>query len=219
MLRTLALLLLGIALLAALAQPAQAKPPRGHLIGSNSFGVGHNAPSYYGYPLDDHAAGYYGGGRYNEYYNFGRGYGMANFPGPIIGGHVPPDYRGSARHPGLYHELPPAPPPPAASPLLQGQHVAHITIEVPTADAILWIEDQKTQQAGASRKFVSPPLDRNRDYEYHIKVRWDENGQTVEQTQKIMVRAGDHARIGFPTGDKKDIVTVPRPFPVGAAAR
>src|SRR5438046_10459097 len=30
-------------------------------------------PSAYGYPLDDYAGGYYGGGRYREYYAYGRG--------------------------------------------------------------------------------------------------------------------------------------------------
>src|SRR5437763_6784079 len=40
-------------------------------------------PSAYGYPLDDYAGGYYGGGRYREYYGYGRGVGFADFPGPI----------------------------------------------------------------------------------------------------------------------------------------
>src|SRR5947209_318707 len=59
-------------------------------------------PSYFGYPLDDYSAGYYGGGRYREYYSFGRGYGVANYPGPLIGPGNPPDYRGSVRHPIYY---------------------------------------------------------------------------------------------------------------------
>src|SRR5947209_10549670 len=39
--------------------------------------------SYYGYNLDDNSAGYYGGIRYQQYYAYGRGYGLANFPGPL----------------------------------------------------------------------------------------------------------------------------------------
>src|SRR4051794_6183771 len=40
-------------------------------------------PSAYGYNLDDRNPGYFGGGRYREYYSYGRGYGLSNFPGPL----------------------------------------------------------------------------------------------------------------------------------------
>src|SRR5262249_61454712 len=46
--------------------------------GGFGFGLGFFAPSYYGYPLDDTTAGYYGGGRYREYYSYGRRFGWAN---------------------------------------------------------------------------------------------------------------------------------------------
>jgi uncharacterized protein (TIGR03000 family) len=161
-------------------------------------------PSHYGYPLDDYSAGYYGGGRYREYYNYGRGYGIANYPGPL------PDYRGSARHP-LY--VPAAPAQPAPPPVMQGGLVAHINVEVPP-DAQLWIEGQQTQQKGTSRTFVSPPLERNQAYEYRIRARWNENGQVVEQAQKVTVIAGERFTVSFPTGGKKDVVSTPRPFPL-----
>src|SRR4051794_11135935 len=40
-------------------------------------------PSYYGYPLNDTAPTYFGGINYREYYSYGRGYGLADFPGPV----------------------------------------------------------------------------------------------------------------------------------------
>ena len=169
-------------------------------------------PSYFGYPLDDYSAGYYGGGRYREYYSYGRGYGVANHPGPVTGPGLPPDYRGSVRNPVYYHAAPvtkPAPPP-----IMQGEKVAHILVEVP-ADAEVWIEDQKTQQGGASRWFISPALEANLVYEYRIRARWTEQGQQVEQTQRVRVQAGERPTVSFPTGGKREIVGSPRPFPLG----
>ncbi|OAI48392.1 hypothetical protein AYO44_07095 [Planctomycetaceae bacterium SCGC AG-212-F19] len=169
-------------------------------------------PSYFGYPLDDYSAGYYGGGRYREYYNFGRGYGVANYPGSMPGPGLPPDYRGNVRHP-VYYDVPPVAKP-APPPIMQGEKVAHIIVDVP-ADAEVWIENQKTQQGGASRWFVSPALEPNQVYEYRIRARWTEQGQQVEQTQKISVQAGERATLGFPTGGKKEVVGSPGPFPLG----
>jgi uncharacterized protein (TIGR03000 family) len=155
------------------------------------------------------SAGYYGGGRYREYYSFGRGWSssLANYPGPLPGPGLPPDYRGSLRHPPdvVQH--------PAPSPLMLGDRVAQIVVEVP-ADAEVWIEDQKTQQGGTSRAFVSPPLERNQLYEYRVRARWKEQGQTVEQTQRINVLAGERPTVVFPNGGKKEVVTTPKPLPV-----
>src|SRR5262249_37440338 len=52
--------------------------------------------SIFGYNLDDPHPGYYGGGRYREYFSYGRGYGLANFPGPLPNypsGYVPKSFR------------------------------------------------------------------------------------------------------------------------------
>ena len=40
--------------------------------------------SWYGYPINDPSPfNYYGGANYREYYGYGRGYGIAGFPGPF----------------------------------------------------------------------------------------------------------------------------------------
>lgn len=182
--------------------------------GSNAFDVGRFAPSAYGYPLDDYSAGYYGGGRYREYYSYGRGYvGWAAFPDSIPGPGLPPDYRGPRRHPvpGPWY-VPVAKPVP--SPLLQGQNVAHIKVEVP-ADAEVWIEDQPTQQTGTTRWFVTPKLDRGETFVYEIRARWTEQGQPVEQRQQITLQAGEQTNVVFPTQGEK--VQVPKAFPLPAA--
>jgi uncharacterized protein (TIGR03000 family) len=185
--------------------------PFGYNMPRGSLGYTY-VPSYFGYPLDDYSASYYGGGRYREYYTYGRGYGIANYPGSVLGPGLPPDYRGSVRNPVYYHPAPVTKP--APSPLMQGEKVAHIVVDVP-ADAEVWIEDQKTQQAGTTRWFVSPTLEANQVYEYRIRARWTEQGQQVEQSQKITVQAGERANVGFPTGGKKTVVGAPRPFPLG----
>jgi uncharacterized protein (TIGR03000 family) len=184
-----------------------AEPGRHGWPGLNSFGIGVHAPSYYGYHLDEMSAGYYGGGRYREYYTFQRGSNLASSPGPIIGQPFPQDYRGHHSHPVTIEH--------AAQPAAPKQPVAQITIEVPAADAIVWIEDQKTQQTGTTRWFVSPPLVRNQDYEYRIRVRWNENGKHLEQTERVTVTAGNHVQVRFPTNGAREVVTAPRAFPLG----
>ncbi len=170
-------------------------------------------PRYWGYPLDELSTGYYGGGSYREYYSFGRGYGVANYPDSLVGPGLPPDYRGPQGLAARFNRAAPVakPEPP---PIMQGGKVATIIVEVP-ADAEVWIEDHKTQQAGPNREFVSPPLQSNMVYEYRIRARWTEQGQQVEQTQRISVQAGESPRLSFPTGGKKEIVSAPRPFPLG----
>lgn len=200
-------LAIGLLGLAANATAGEWFPNRG----STSFGSGGYAPSYYGYNLDETSAGYYGGGRYREYYNYGRGYGIANYPGPLPGPGLPPDYRGP--HPGGLYYYEPAPV--VSSPLLQGDRVAHIIVELPAADAEVWIEGQPTKQAGTSRSYVSPVLNKNEQYEYKIRARWKEDGKDVEQTQRVAVHAGENITVGFPTGGKKEAAGAPALFPLG----
>jgi uncharacterized protein (TIGR03000 family) len=176
--------------------------------GGNAFGTGVYAPSYYGYNLDEMSAGYYGGGRYREYYNYGRGYGIANYPGPLPGPGLPPDYRGPWG--GVYYV---EPAPVVAPPALQGDKVAQIVVAVP-ADAQVWIEGQPTKQTGTSRWFVSPVLNKGEEYQYRIRARWREDGKDVEQTQRLAVHAGDNVSVSFPTGGKKEAAGAPALFPV-----
>ena len=190
---------------------ARAGDPRYPFRGSNDFGTGVYAPSYYGYNLDEMNACYYGGGRYREYYGYGRGYGIANYPGPLPGPGLPPDYRGSmTSHRGHATTMPE--PPPLLLP--QGERVAQIHVNVP-ADAEVWIEGQATKQAGTKRWFVSPELTKGQQFEYKVRARWNEEGRPVEQTQQLTVKAGDHLNVTFPTPGKKEVLVPPKLFPLG----
>src|SRR4051794_838257 len=69
------------ALVALLLSSAVAQAwPLGSYLYTNRWPV---PPSYYGYALDETNPGHYGGGRYREYYGYGRGYGLADHPGPV----------------------------------------------------------------------------------------------------------------------------------------
>jgi uncharacterized protein (TIGR02246 family) len=91
-----------------------------------------------------------------------------------------------------------------------------ITIAVPP-DAEVFFDGTATTQRGSERRFVSPPLEIGRKYEYAIRANWTENGRTVRQTRKVSVTGGDAVRVDFlmpqPTNNK----TVERRAAYGAA--
>jgi uncharacterized protein (TIGR03000 family) len=162
-----------------------------------------------GYNLDDPSPSYYGGGRYREYYNYGRGYGLANFPGPL------PDWTPYRRPPAKVLAAP-APvllPVPVQAPTAP---VVRLTVRVPEA-AELWIEDVKTQQTGPVRSFVSPPLDAGQQYKFTIRTRWPEGTQVAEQVQQILVSAGQAFDVTFPAIPAREMLPAPRPYPAKAA--
>ncbi len=145
-------------------------------------------PSYFGYNLDEQHPSYFGGARYREYYNFGRGALMADFPPPL------PNYYGRVRG---FHMAPP-PSPAAASPaaVLLDPRAAHLDVHVP-ADAEVWLEGLKTHQTGEERHFTSPALIADQDYVYEVRAKWTEDGRPVEQSRSVSVRAGQRVRIDF----------------------
>ena len=73
-----------------------------------------------------------------------------------------------------------------------------IQMHVPS-DARVWIDGDATSQTGAAREFVSPPLTPGREYTYHVRVQWEENGKAVESTRPVAVHAGDRINLNFGT--------------------
>jgi uncharacterized protein (TIGR03000 family) len=78
-------------------------------------------------------------------------------------------------------------------PSLETNRVA-VEVRVP-AGAELWFEGKRTSQTGAVRQFVSPPLTPGSTYAYQVRARWLENGQPVERSREIKVRAGERLTI------------------------
>jgi len=64
-------------------------------------------------------------------------------------------------------------------------------------DAALWVDGVATQQSGADRDFVSPPLTPGQTFTYELKARWMQDGQPVEKTLKVDVRANETSRADF----------------------
>ncbi|MFN4261181.1 MAG: TIGR03000 domain-containing protein [Gemmataceae bacterium] len=192
------------------------------------FDLGRYAPSYYGYNLDDTTAGYYGGGRYNEYYNFLRGAFWANYPDSVPG--FPPDYRGPIHN--KHYVPPPEPPTPAPHrmnlwpyrPNIWDKHHCHafpvsqptvatgkIVVHVP-ADAVIWVDDTQSQQTGTERRYESPPIPAGQEYHYHLKACWTENGQPIELTRDVIVRPGQRAIVDFTSAFRDKLLHAPQPL-------
>lgn len=83
---------------------------------------------------------------------------------------------------------------------------AHIWLRVP-ADAEIWVNGVKTKQDGESRYFFSPPLASGKKYSYQVRLRWTKDGKPVEETQNILVQAGQTIRRDFTSSEKSE----PRP--------
>src|SRR5205085_1327698 len=93
----------------------------------------------------------------------------------------------------------------------------HLTVTVP-ADAQVWVEDAPTTSNGTVRQFVSPPLEPGGPFTYHVRARWNENGQEV--TRAVGGRHPVPRRPPFTLPPRGDFgpgvhrrVVVPAPFP------
>jgi uncharacterized protein (TIGR03000 family) len=73
--------------------------------------------------------------------------------------------------------------------------LAHFKVTLPTADAQVWLNGKATEQTGKDRLFKSPPITPGQDYSYEVRARWLENGQPVERTQTVTVRANKRQEI------------------------
>jgi uncharacterized protein (TIGR03000 family) len=82
---------------------------------------------------------------------------------------------------------------------------AQLVITLPE-DARLLIEGKPTRQTGASRTFVSPPLEPGADYTYELTVEVVRDGRPLAQTKKVPVRAGETTNVDFSTVGAEDEV-------------
>jgi uncharacterized protein (TIGR03000 family) len=82
------------------------------------------------------------------------------------------------------------------------------------ADAQLWVGDSPTDQGGAERLFVTPPLEGGRNLSYEIRARWKEQGRDVERTRTVPVFPGDRVTVDFltPPGEGESL-PAPRKLP------
>ena len=90
-----------------------------------------------------------------------------------------------------------------------------IGIRVPE-NAQIWIDGQKTTQAGTFREFVTPPLESGQRYSYDIKARWTENGQEIVRDRKVTFHTGDRLMVNMTTAQSNKAAAANQP-PVPAA--
>jgi uncharacterized protein (TIGR03000 family) len=82
------------------------------------------------------------------------------------------------------------------------RQAAYLRVLLPDKDAELLIDGVRTKQTGASRRFVSPPLDRARTFTYTVTARWEPNNYTtVIRTRPARVQAGQEIEIDLRKAD------------------
>jgi uncharacterized protein (TIGR03000 family) len=143
------------------------------------FGVGYGAAGYgYGYGLG-YGTGFYG-------YETAPAYGYSGDASNLVGysSSVVSDYYS----PSAFAAISPASDLPDTAVVLD--------VRVP-ANAEIWVNGVKMHLTGASREFVSPPLTPSQVGTYDLRARWEEDGQQVQRTRRVTVRAGDRLSINF----------------------
>jgi len=85
---------------------------------------------------------------------------------------------------------------------------AHIRVLVPQ-NAEIWFDDNKTQQQGHERVFVSPPLEPGKTFHYNIRAEFNKDGQEQTVQRKVPVHAGDFFTVDLSQGQGMDTGTEP----------
>lgn len=75
------------------------------------------------------------------------------------------------------------------------ENVAHLQIAAPGSDAEVWLNGVRTKQTGSVQRYQTPPMTPGEKYSYEVKARWTENGQSVERTRTIVVRANEKLKV------------------------
>jgi uncharacterized protein (TIGR03000 family) len=73
---------------------------------------------------------------------------------------------------------------------------ATILVNLPPNTRLL-VDGRLTPGASSSRLLASPPIPRNRDFQYTLRAEADRQGQTMVQTQTVTVRAGQQSVVNF----------------------
>lgn len=156
--------------------------------GGNFHGGNFHGGNFYGGRFND--GRFFGGGGFGLGYGYWPGYSVYDYAPSYYGGYYD-TYPGSANY---YYGGPADDLMPYASgvgPTAPIQDdTAHIRVTVPE-NAKVWFDGSATNQEGAVRDFVSPPLRPGHEYTYDIKATWlNKDGKEVTRTRQIDVRSG-----------------------------
>jgi len=71
-----------------------------------------------------------------------------------------------------------------------------VTVLLP-AKARLWVDNVECPLTSDERTFNTPPLNANQKYFYNIKVELAHNGETLTETQRLVITPGQQHRVDF----------------------
>jgi uncharacterized protein (TIGR03000 family) len=149
------------------------------------------------------SGGWYGGGSSGGWYGGSYGSGGGWYGGSSGGAYYGNGHHGNEKD----NDQPPPPGPATRLDRRSTSQVARVIVKVP-AQAKVYMQDQPMTLGGATRQFVSPRLEPNRDYEYTVRVELQKDGQKLTKTAKARVRAGQRVEVvvNFAENDPNQLV-------------
>lgn len=81
-----------------------------------------------------------------------------------------------------------------------------LAVEVPE-DAQIFVNDQPTKSTGERREYVSRNLELGYTYTYEVRAEAIRDGQTVVETKKVDLKAGQTARVAFDLAPSQKVET------------
>jgi uncharacterized protein (TIGR03000 family) len=110
-------------------------------------------------------------------------------PGYILGPYAPLGFQNAA---------PGAPP---------AQGVIHVFL--PTSHAAVYLNGQKMRGEGKDRKFTTPVLQSNKEYQYWVTATFKQNGESVTQYRKVVLGAGEYNVADFTRPPEENPIRLP----------
>ena len=86
---------------------------------------------------------------------------------------------------------------PAAYSPSDTSQIAMLNVQLPMANAEVWLNDTLTTPQGMDRQFQSPPLDSSKRYSYTVKARWTDGDRVMEKTKDVKVEPGKTSTVSF----------------------
>jgi uncharacterized protein (TIGR03000 family) len=107
--------------------------------------------------------------------------------------------------------VPPAPPVPGGTKKTTSvtPERGQLVVELP-AGAKLFVDGNLMKSNVAKRTFSTPPLDPGQAYFYMLRAEVERDGQTLSETTRVIVRAGETARASFPSLQGTETATARR---------
>jgi uncharacterized protein (TIGR03000 family) len=146
--------------------------------------------------------------------------------------YAPPSFNSSLYNAGVANSAYPVPPgsftPSAANPYPPGyipgpyallgfqnynpnapsaQGVIHVFL--PTKDAIVYLNGQKMRGTGKDRKYTTPILQANREFQYWVTATFNQNGESVTQYRKVVLGAGEYTVADFTRPPEANPIRLP----------